>query len=213
MENLALALGIALSPFAVIPAILLLFTEQPRRTSGAFLVGWLLGVAAVTGLGILLADVLDAVGTDAAWPSWARLVLGFVLIVLGLRPLWLKPEAKELPRWMSGLQTADAKRALILGLILTAANPKVAALGFAGGLAIGKQGSSAGYELAGLAAFSVVASISVAAPIIGFLVGGQRVMAPLGRLRAWLERHHVAVMSVVLTVIGALLVVKGYQGL
>ena len=37
------ALAIALSPFGVIVAILLLFTPRPRQSAGAFLSGWTVG--------------------------------------------------------------------------------------------------------------------------------------------------------------------------
>ena len=43
-EILPLALAIALSPFPIIPAILLLFTAQARSNSIAFLAGWFSGI-------------------------------------------------------------------------------------------------------------------------------------------------------------------------
>ena len=43
-EILPLALAIALSPFPIIPAILLLFTAQARSNSIAFLTGWFSGI-------------------------------------------------------------------------------------------------------------------------------------------------------------------------
>ena len=40
---LPMAVAIALSPFAIIPAIVLLLTPRPREAAGAFLAGWVLG--------------------------------------------------------------------------------------------------------------------------------------------------------------------------
>ena len=54
-EVLPLALGIAASPFPVVPAILLLFTPRARASSSAFLAGWLVGVGAASGFAGLAA--------------------------------------------------------------------------------------------------------------------------------------------------------------
>ena len=47
-ELIPLALIIALSPFSIIPGILVLHTPRPRPTSVAFLTGWVLSIAALT---------------------------------------------------------------------------------------------------------------------------------------------------------------------
>ena len=47
-ELIPLALVIALSPFSIIPGILVLHTPRPRPTSLAFLAGWTFGIAAIT---------------------------------------------------------------------------------------------------------------------------------------------------------------------
>ena len=57
---LPMAVAIALSPFAIIPAIVLLLTPRPREAAGAFLAGWVLGVALVAGLLLTYAYVAIA---------------------------------------------------------------------------------------------------------------------------------------------------------
>ncbi len=63
------ALAIALSPFGVIVAILMLFTPPPP--AGAFLIGWAVGIAAATGVFVALASVIEL--SDE--PALARLPL------------------------------------------------------------------------------------------------------------------------------------------
>lgn len=46
-EVTPLALGVALSPFPVVPAILLLFTPRAKATAGAFLAGWAAGILVI----------------------------------------------------------------------------------------------------------------------------------------------------------------------
>ena len=53
------ALAIALSPFGVIVAILLLFTPRPRQSAGAFLSGWTVGIAGASGVSVALTSVID----------------------------------------------------------------------------------------------------------------------------------------------------------
>ncbi|MFE3638284.1 GAP family protein [Streptomyces sp. NPDC059168] len=58
-EVTPLALGIALSPFPVVPAILLLLTQRARETAGAFLTGWAVGIAVVTAVLAVLATGIE----------------------------------------------------------------------------------------------------------------------------------------------------------
>src|SRR5664279_4391859 len=74
------------------------------------------------------------------------------------------------------------------------------------------QLTTAGIVLA-TAAFTVVASSTVALPVLLYAVVGDRILVPLAGLRTWLQENNAAVMSVVITVIGAVLLVKGIGGL
>jgi hypothetical protein len=48
-------------------------------------------------------------------------------------------------------------------------------------------------------------------PLAGYAIAGESVLAPLGRVRAWLERHNATVMAVVITAIGVILLVEGWS--
>lgn len=210
IEALPMALGIALSPFPVIPAIMLLFTARPRPTAAGFLLGWMLGVAAVVGVAVLLADLIEVSDTPPAWVGWTRLVLGAVLVAYGVKLWFGRGKRAEAPAWMRSLQEATPGRAVRLGLLLSAANPKVALLGLSGGLALGAELTSV---LVPLLVFVLIASVTVAAPLVAHLLLGERVLEPLGRARGWLERNNDAVMAVVLVVIGAMVISEGLQGI
>ena len=212
-DVLPIALGIAASPFPIIPAILLLFTPRARATSSSFLLGWVVGILVATGTFALLAEVLDTRDQPATWASWARILLGAVLVVLGVRQ-WLGRRAKEsAPQWMQSLADATPGAALRLGLVLSAANPKILLLAAAGGLAIGSSDLAAGGVVLAVALFTVVASSTVAIPVLLYLVLGERILGPLGVVRDWLQANNAAVMAVVIVVIGVLLLVKGLGGL
>ena len=84
IASLPVAVAIALSPFALIPAIVLLLTPRPRAAAGAFLAGWALGVGLVTALAVAAADLVDAHGASPAWVDRVRMLLGAALVVLGI---------------------------------------------------------------------------------------------------------------------------------
>jgi threonine/homoserine/homoserine lactone efflux protein len=212
-DTLPLALGIAASPFPVVPA-LLLFTPRPRATSWSFLAGWFLGVGLVTAVAVLGADTVQALGSDdARWAAWARILLGVLLVGYGVKQWLGRREVAEPPSWMRSLGSATPASSFRLALLLSAANPKVLLLAIAGGVAIGTGTATGWGEAVAVLAFTAVASVSVALPVVSYAVGGERVLGPLGRAKDWLERNNAAVMSVVLVVLGLLVLQKGLTGL
>jgi arginine exporter protein ArgO len=208
-ETFVIAVGIAASPFPVIPAILLLFTVQPRATSLAFLGGWFGGVAAATGVFVLLAEVVGSSTGSQTWLSWVRLVLGVVLVAYGVIEWMRRKVSDELPSWMQSIQDATPAKAVRLALLLSVANPKVILLAAAGGLDIGAADLTGAGAFAAILAFTVVASVSVAVPVLMFALLGARVLPPLENAKEWLTLNNAAIMAIVITVIGTVLLKDG----
>ena len=208
-EVLPLALAIAASPFTIIPAILLLFTPRAKVTSSVFLAGWVVGIAAATTAFTLLATVLDNSRDTPTWVSWLRIVLGGVLIVLGIKQWFGRRTPKPQPAWMRSISAATPGKALGLALVLALANPKILLLAGAGGLAIGAADLSRASAAAAIAAFTIVASLSVAIPVVLYVILGERILRPLTVARDWLERNNAVIMSIVITVIGVVVLLEG----
>ncbi|GAA4379827.1 GAP family protein [Agromyces bauzanensis] len=213
-DILPLAVGIAISPIPIIAAILMLLSPKARSTSVGFLGGWVLGIAVAATAFTLLSSVLPESDEDAANPVTAviQLVLGAGLLFLALRQWRSRPAPgvePPLPKWMAGIDTMTAGRALGLGFLLAAVNPKNLLLGAAAGVAVGSAGLDPGAIVVVLLVFTVIAAASVALPVIAYLVASDRMAAPLERLRAWLVHNNATVMAVLLLVIGAVLIGKG----
>lgn len=85
-QILAFGLAVGLSPIPIVGVTLMLATPRARSNGPAFMVGWILGLAAVGTLVLLIADGADASdqGDPATWVSILVLVLGVALI--GLAP-------------------------------------------------------------------------------------------------------------------------------
>ena len=212
-EIFGLALGIALSPFPVVPAVLLLFTARPRPTSLAFLGTWIVAIGTATGTFVMLSDAVASTGSSPRWLDWLRLVGGLLLVAYGVASWRSRHASDEPPGWMQSIQDATPRKAARLALLLSVANPKVVLLAAAAGLTIGVRGSTVLGETVAVVGFTAVASMSVGVPVLLYAVAGERVLPPLARARDWLLRNSAAVMALVITAIGLLLIKSGATGL
>lgn len=208
-DALPLALAIAASPFAILPAVLLLTTAQARTSAPAFLAGWLGGVAVAVSVGVVLTDLIDASGAPRAWTGWARLVIGLALVVLGVRQWAGRGDDSASLGRLASLRSAGPAASVRLAVALSTLNPKVVLLALGGGLSIGSSRDDLVAQILGIVVFTLVASTSVALPLGAFFVLGDRATRPLERGADWLERHSGAVVSIVLIGLGLLLIVRG----
>lgn len=213
-ELIPLSLVIALSPLSVIPGILVLGTRRPRPTSLAFLIGWAMGIAVVTAAFVGGADVSnDGLDSKPSWAPYVRIVLGAALIVFAVYRWLARHRSTHQPKWMAAMSSMGPGRAFLTGIVLTVANLKVFAMCAAAGVAIGT--AALGRAGAGQAVliFTALSTSSVAVPVLGYLLAGDRLGVPLGRVKDWMERNHAALVAGILLVIGAALVYKGIHAL
>ena len=213
-ELIPLALVVALSPLSIIPAVLVLHTPRPRPTGLAFLAGWLVGLAVLTAIFVEVSNLLGGVGNKPpGWASWLRVVIGAALIVFGVYRWLTRKRSAHTPRWLQSMSKLTPLRAAATAAVLTVANPKVLFICAAAGLAIGTAGlGNTGVWIAELW-YVLVAASTVAIPILAYAVSGDRLDAPLTRLKDWMERQHAALVAGILIVIGLLVLYKGIHGL
>ena len=216
-EILPLAIAVAISPIPVIAAVLMLLSPRARVTSVAFLLGWILGVAVVVTLFTLLSGVLpQSEDGPSVVASVIKIVLGALLLLLAIGQWRKRPRGDEtpaMPKWMSAIDSMTGVRAGLLGLALSAVNPKNLLMALTAGLAIGSAGLSAGEETIVIVIFVVLAVVTVAVPVIGYLVASDRLRQPLDDVRVWLTANNAVVMAVLLAVIGVVTIGKGIAGL
>jgi hypothetical protein len=214
------ALGVAISPVPIIAVILILLAPHghARAASVSYLLGWVVGIGLVVVVVTLVVDPVDTSKPhDPSTFSVAlKLVIGALFLFLALRSWRGRPRPGQeptMPSWMSAIADFTPAKALGLGFMLAAANPKNLALAVAGGAAIGADADDVATDVVGVVVFVVVASLSVATPVVGCLVAEQRMRAPLGELSHWLTIHASAVMTVLLLVLGVNSIGNGIAGL
>ncbi|MWB97932.1 GAP family protein [Agromyces sp. MMS17-SY077] len=208
------ALGVAISPIPIIAAILMLLSPQAKGTSVGFLFGWLAGIVVALTAFILLAAVIPDGDPDASQPiaGTIKLLLGVALLLLAWRQWRGRPkagEAPELPGWMSAIDQMRAGRGFGLAFVLAAVNPKNLLLAAGAGVEIGTAELPVAQVVVAALVFVVIAAITVAGPVIAYLVASERLAGPLESLRAWLVANNATIMTILLLVIGVVLVGKG----
>lgn len=207
-ESLPLAIGIAISPIPIIASILMLMSPRAGKTSIGFLLGWLTGVAVAVVVFTLLANVLPEPDSEGGRPAVAivQLLLGAGLLALSARSWRSRPgpdDEPELPSWMSAIDSMATTKALGLGFLLSAANPKNLLLAMSAGVAFGHADLSTSAGAITIAIFVVLAGSSVAVPVIAFQLAPRRIGEVLKHVRTWLVASNATIMAVLLVVLGA----------
>jgi Sap, sulfolipid-1-addressing protein len=209
-----LALVIAISPFSVIPAVLVLQTPRPRPTSLAFLGSWLLGLVVLTAVFVAFSDALGGLhNKPPAWASWTRIVLGLALIAFGIYRWSTRRSHTESPKWMRSFETLTPARAVITGLVLVVIRVEVLTMCALAGLAIGNSGLGIAGEWVTGAIFIALAVSTVAIPVLAYAAAGHRLDDPMTRLKEWMERNNAAMLAAILVLIGVMVLYHGVEAL
>ena len=213
-QVLTYAVGVAISPVPIIAIVLMLFTARARENASAFVVGWALALAAVSGVAYAVSDAGDAATETTASDtvSWAQIAFGAIFLLLAARAWRDRPTPgaePELPAWMAGIESFTAAKAFGLAVLLVAVNPKNLLLSLGAGSSLAQLGVSTSQAVASLLVFVVLASSTIAGPVVYYLVRGKRAEQQLDAVKGWLVLHNGAVMTVLFVVLGADLISKG----
>lgn len=213
-EILTFAIGVAISPAAIIAVILILFSQRARVNGPLFLAGWVVALGVLAAVVYAISDQSNAATSNSSSDSvsWLKIVLGVSFLLLARREWRNRPAPgaePETPKWMRGIEAFTPAKALGLGALLGALNPKnlFLAIGAAAGLA--QLGLSTADAVVSLIVFVGVGSLTVAGPVIYYLVGGERATTELDELKDQLRVHNEAVMAVLFLVLGVALIAKG----
>jgi hypothetical protein len=145
-----------------------------------------------------------------------KLLFGVLLSLMAGRQWQSRPkegEEPEMPKWMSTIDTFTAGKSLGLGALLAGANPKNLGLTLAAAISIGQAGLDGAEPWLALVVFVAIASVSVAGPVLYYLVAGAAAERALTSGKTWLIANNATVMAVVLLVFGAVLAGQGFEGL
>ncbi len=192
--------------------LLVLHTDHPRPTGLAFMAGWLIGLAALTVVFVAVPHLVDGLGESPPWMPLVRIAIGALLIVAAIGRWVTRSRTTRPPAFLDRLGKITPAGAAIIGFGLVVANPKVLVMNAAAGLIIGTAAAGATAWIA-VAFYTVLAGSTVIAPILAYVVAGERVDPALTRVRDWMAREHATVTAVILLVVGVLLTYTGIRAL
>lgn len=197
---LPLALGITLSPLPIVVAVLILQSPHARPTGLAFLAGWVLGIAGVVAAATVLAGALPEPSASAT--RLLKTALGLLLAALAAAVWHRRPrrhtERSAPPAWLAVTDAMTARHAFVVGVLLTAVNPKNLLLAAAGGVGVGLADLPVAATALGLALFTAVAAASVVVVVGVHLVAVTATTPLLQALRSRLVDHGAGIATAVL---------------
>ena len=212
-EILPLSVGIAVGPLAIIAAVLMLLSPKAKSTSLGFLAGWVLGISLAVVTFTLLSLAMPKQGSEGPSASGVvKLILGGSLLLLGVLQWRTRPaegEEAALPRWMASVDSMNPAKALGLGFLLTAINPKNLLIAASAGVIIGGAGLTVGQAATAITIYVLLAACTVLIPVSTYLVASTRVSGPLDQLGTWLVEHNNAILAVLFLVLGVAMIGKG----
>jgi threonine/homoserine/homoserine lactone efflux protein len=212
------AIGVALSPLPIVAVVLMLVTPRGKVNGTVFVVGWLAGLAIVGVLTFAIAGPAGASddGSASRGASTVQTVLGVSFLLLAFRQWRTRPRAGAAPpppaKWMSAVDSFTPAKALGLGALLAAVNPKNTLLAIGAATTIASTNISGAEQAVAYGVFAVIGTIGVAAPVVIAFAMGERSRVILDELKEWMEHNNAVIMTVLFLVLGGKLLGQGISG-
>lgn len=215
-DLLPLAVGVALSPLAIVSVILVLFSARSRANSAVFAAGWIATLILIGTVSLLLAEAggFPIFGKPRPVGYLVRLLLGVGCVYLAVAE-WRKQQrpGKTLPGWMAGIDSFTPNRSLGLSALLAGANAKNIALLLAAAFTIKEAGLSGAYAWTAMGVFVVLASFTIVAPVLYAWLAGESATRRLTVWKEWLAANNSTILSVLMLFVGISLIGGGLAGL
>lgn len=208
-EILPFAVGVAVSPIPIAAVIVMLFTTKARTNAPSFMAGWIIGLLVVGFIVLLIPGLEVDSGDPSTTTGVVKGLLGVLLLVAGWAAWRKRPgpsETAEAPKWMDAIDGFGTGKSFGMGFMLSALNPKNLLLVAAAAVAISTSGLSTGEEVGALLVFTLIAASTVAVPVIGYLIAGDRADSALAKAKDWLIQNNSVVMAILLLVFGVSLI-------
>jgi hypothetical protein len=175
-----------------------------------------IGLVVVSVIVLVVASGASDSGSAASdGVNWGTLLLGVLFLGLARRQWQKRPkegEPEAMPKWLTAVNRFTPVRSLALGFALLALNPKNLTLTAAAAGSIAQAGLSTVDTVIAVAVFMVIASITVAGPVVFFLVAPSVAQRPLAAMQHFMARNNAVIMVVIFVLLGAKLIGEGIGG-
>lgn len=165
---LPVAVAAAFSTIPILASLLILLSPNQRRSSPAFLLGWVLGLAGLTVAAAFGLAALPAESPVAHRPLAAiiEMIVGAAVLGYGVWMFFHPPAAAKLASpWMKAMGSLGPWPSFGLGFALNLW-PKSLLIAVAAGLIINRQPLPPSSLIVALAVYLVISSSTVAVPVL-----------------------------------------------
>jgi hypothetical protein len=134
------------------------------------------------------------------------LLLGLLFLALAVRQWRGRPKPGEelpTPKLFAAVDGMNGVKAAGFGFVACAVNPKNLPLAISAGVTIAQSGATGSQGFGAIALFVLVASASVATPVVVYFAMGDRADGVLAGWKMWLMANNATVMMVLFSVLGA----------
>jgi Sap, sulfolipid-1-addressing protein len=206
---LVMAVAVALEPFRIGMAVLMLNRPRPRLQLLAFLCG---GFTMGTTVGLMVLFVLRQrlMASNHFTLPKVQLVIGVVALAASAYLALRSGPADGEESWTSRLGTRATSGGSLWVAAVAGFAIALPSVDFLAVLAvILASGTDAGTQVAALILFQVVAFMLVEIPLIAYLVVPQRTLRAMTSLNEWVRSRRRREVAAVLGIVGAILVTAG----
>jgi Sap, sulfolipid-1-addressing protein len=194
--------------------IVLLSMPSGRRRAIAFVVGWLLAIAAIGAVTVFVLhgqDFSSHTTTPSRTASAIEVIVGCIVLLVSLRAF--RRRAREAPsaatpKWLGRLDETNWSLAVLVGAFMLTYSLTLAAVA-----EILKAHVSTADSVIAFVVFALASITSIVAPIVLVLLAPDRSAERLAQWRRWLLGHSRTVGLVALMVIGAIVAARGIHDL
>jgi Sap, sulfolipid-1-addressing protein len=227
-----LALGVVISPLAIMALVAVLLSKRAKRNGIAFLIGWILAIVVTLLISFLVLELLDvqATTTPPTWVAYVRIILALILVVIGIyslrrgrgrivamahasTPAQVVSAAPQLPGWLRAVETFTPGRCGLLGFGIFFLNPVDTSCAVLAALDIRLATISTTASVVAAVLFAIVGIVPMAIPVIIATVRGADAQPFLGASRKWIASHTAWLNAGLLFLIAAIQFVKAFSAL
>ena len=161
---------------------------------------------------LLASDTEDADSGSSTAVGVVKVLFGLLFLFLALKQWQGRPRPGQqaaMPKWMSAIDRFTAGKSFGLGALLSSVNPKNLGLTLAAATSIARAGLSGGETVVSVAIFVIIGSITVAGPVLYYLLAGERAARALGEIKEFMSEHNAVIMMILFLVLGGKLIGDG----
>ena len=206
------ALAVALTPVPIVAIVLVLGASNARTAGPAFVLGWIAGLVFVCIFVVLLVGSEDDPDSDDPGLNWLKIAIGVLFVLMAARQWTKRPAHDEelaTPGWMTSIEGATPRKALLLGATFAGANPKNLALTVAAFASTVEAGLDQADTAIAVVVFIALASVTVAGPLLFYLIDADRAARPLDAVKQFMSDNDAVIKMVILLLLGAVILGDG----